>query len=163
MNEEKRNPTREQVLDAIHHAHDKPTVRTAQRMVRQWLDVNPDDTEIVQASSSLTVAATALLSGTVPPYHSTTAAPETGDSASPHIAADMTADMTQATVSDATQATLGADEIALRLIKQLESENAFLRAQVEEANRNAAELRAALREAQRIYARALSSPDDNAA
>ncbi len=37
------------------------------------------------------------------------------------------------------------------------------RAQIEEANRNAAELRAALREAQRIYAKALPAPGDQEA
>lgn len=42
-----------------------------------------------------------------------------------------------------------ADDMTARYIAQIERENAFLRAQVEEGNRNAAELRAALREALR--------------
>jgi len=42
-----------------------------------------------------------------------------------------------------------------RYVSQLETENAFLRAQIEEGNRNAAELRAALREALKAQPRQL--------
>jgi hypothetical protein len=51
--------------------------------------------------------------------------------------------------------------LAARYMAQLETENAFLRATVEEANRNAAELRAALREALKLQSRALPSPRED--
>lgn len=52
-----------------------------------------------------------------------------------------------------------APDYAARYCEQLERENAFLRAQVEEGNRNAAELRAALREALKAQPRQLAAPD----
>lgn len=50
-----------------------------------------------------------------------------------------------------------APDFAGRYVEQLERENAFLRAQIEEGNRNAAELRAALRESLKAQPRQLGA------
>lgn len=59
-----------------------------------------------------------------------------------------------ATPDDATRDTTQGD-MGGRYVTQLERENAFLKAQIEEGNRNAAELRAALRKALEAQPRAL--------
>lgn len=55
-----------------------------------------------------------------------------------------------------------APDFAGRYVEQLERENAFLRAQIEEGNRNAAEIRAALREALKAQPRQLGTASDRA-
>jgi hypothetical protein len=63
--------------------------------------------------------------------------------------------------SDGAQIGAELSPLAARYVAQLESENGFLRSQIEEANRNAAELRAALREAQKMHAKALPAPGED--
>jgi hypothetical protein len=59
------NIIRQQVEDAIHAAHDVPTVTHARTLVEGWVEEHPDDEFIPEAAESLEICAAILR---MPPY-----------------------------------------------------------------------------------------------